>query len=220
MIRLKHFFRLALQQHGEEKLGPGKTFIFKSRQKHSAYKECDECQTKRLRVRRAIQEGQPPSTVKQLQREYADHIQWMLGQRDCLERILMMATNERCVVEQSDKCGDYCLHLPGSGGREASSNTALYKYKVSLQANVFGSKLYHLSLLLPNLSTGANFGATSFLTGLCRMIDLGNIKELKRHLLRGFDGDSANVCKVGLGLNCVLVKMRAFDMVQQPCSLS
>ena len=47
--------RSALQQLAIEKLGlQAKPFKFKSRKKHSAYKECTECQTKRLAIRAAI----------------------------------------------------------------------------------------------------------------------------------------------------------------------
>ena len=48
------------------------------------------------------------------------------------------------------------------------------------------------------------------------MIDLGHIRDLKRQLYRGFDGDSANVSEAGLAINCILVKQtRSFDIVQQ-----
>lgn len=80
---------------------------------------------------------------------------------------------------------------------------------------VLTGKLFHLSFLLPNLRTGANFGITSYLTGICRLIDLNLLEASKRQLMRGFDGDSANVCKYGLGLNCVLVKERCCDLIQQ-----
>ena len=50
-----HGKRNALKFLAEEKLGKGATpFKFKSRAKHSAYKECHDCQTKRLAVARAI----------------------------------------------------------------------------------------------------------------------------------------------------------------------
>ena len=205
----------ALQQLGDKHL-EGKRFVFKSRAKHSAYKECTECQRLRLAIQDAIARHQPPARVRELDQERAAHLQWMIRQRQELERLVQMATNERMLVENSDKCGDSCLHCPTPGGRVCSANTSLWQYKISLQANVFAGKLFHLSLLLPNLSDGANFGITSFLTGLCDLVARGDVGDLKRQLFRGFDGDSANVCKVGLGMNCVLVKLtRSFDLVQQ-----
>lgn len=134
--RISTACRNALRQHGEEKLGPGMSFKFKSRVKHSAYKECNECQEKRLRIRDAIKDGLPPSLIREYQRDYASHLQWMLKQRDCLERLLGMGTNEKMIVEQSDKCGDQCLYIPGNSGRAASSNTSRFQYKIALQARM------------------------------------------------------------------------------------
>ena len=52
-----------------------------------------------------------------------------------------MAHNEQMLVENSDKCGDECLYLPTrEKGRVMSHNASLYKYRFSLQANVFGAR--------------------------------------------------------------------------------
>ena len=118
----------------------------------------------------------------------------MLRQRRVIERLTQMALNEFILVENSDKCGDECLHLPTGGGRITSGNASLYKYRLSLQANVFSAKLFHLTLLLPGLSTGANFGITCFITGVCQMVRTGTLLGTETSIYRGFDGDSANVC--------------------------
>ena len=148
---------------------------------------------------------------------YRDHLQWMLSQRRELEKILQLAGHEKHVVDQSDKCGDHCLVLPNCGPRVSSANVGLFKYRISLQANVYAGKLYHLSLLLPNLTTGANFGITSALTGLARMIQLGEVTPTTRTYWRGFDGGSENDNKWGLAFNSTLVgpTVRRFDVVQQ-----
>ena len=60
MSTFYHGKRAALRQLAEEKLGKGSApFKFKSRAKHSMYKECHECQTKRLAVQRAIKYVRP-----------------------------------------------------------------------------------------------------------------------------------------------------------------
>ena len=56
------------------------------------------------------------------------------------------------------------------------------------------------------------------MTGLARLIETGDIAGLRRRIFRAFDGDSANVNKVGLGLNATLVKRRCFDEVGQKYS--
>ena len=53
-------------------------------------------------------------------------------------------------------------------------------------------------LLLPNLTTGADFGVTSFLSGLTRLFQLGRVTNQTRRLLRGMDGGSENVNFVSL----------------------
>jgi hypothetical protein len=80
-----------------------------------------------------------------------------------------------------------------------------FTYRLSLQANVYAGKLYHLMLLLPNLTTGADFGVTSFISGLVRMIQLGEVTSSKRRLLRGMDGGPENRNFVSLGMNSTLV---------------
>lgn len=132
-----HGRALALKQLGEERLGKGLSFQLKSRAKHSAYKECHECQKLRLEVKEAIRRRELPSVIKMKEAAYKEHLQWMLRQRARLEVITQTASNERNIVENSDKCGDYCLHIPSAGVRINSRNTSLWKYGVSLQANVF-----------------------------------------------------------------------------------
>ena len=196
----------ALQVLATQKLGPGsQPFKFKSRQKHSAYKECTDCQTLRLAVSEAIKRRAPSNEIYALKEDYASHLQWMLKQRASMDQMTQLAGHEGYIVENSDKCGDDCLYLPNSN-RASSSNMSKYKYRLALQANVYAGKLFHLTLLLPNLVTGADFGVTSFLSGLARMFQLGEVTPQKRRLMRGMDGGSENVNFVGLGMNSTIVK--------------
>ena len=75
---------LALSQLGEDKLGAGHRFVLKSRQKHSAYKECYDCQTKRLAIAKAIADCLPLAEIQRAQKDFADHIQWFMKQRHVL----------------------------------------------------------------------------------------------------------------------------------------
>ena len=88
---------------------------FKSRAKHSAYKECTECQKRRLAVAAAIKRRAPANEIQALKDEYASHLQWMMKQRRRLEQITHMANHEGMIVECSDKCGDDCLYVPADG---------------------------------------------------------------------------------------------------------
>ena len=154
--------------------------------------------------------------IRQLKREYALHIQWMMSQRNLMERIIQMALsgNKETLVENSDKCGDSCIYIPADY-RVNADNVGNFKYRLSLQANVYAGKLYHLSLLLPNLTTGANFGIQSMLNGLVSVIRLGEVTPAMRTFLRGIDGGSENDNLFTLAVNSMLVKVGRFDVVQQ-----
>jgi hypothetical protein len=133
-----------------------------------------------------------------------------------MERIVQMADNKSVLVENSDKCGDSSIFIPADL-RINGANTGRYKYRLALQANVYAGKLYHLSLLLPNLTTGANFGIQSMVNGLVRMIQLGEVTPETRKFMRGIDGGSENENISTLALNSILVgkPVRRFDVVQQ-----
>lgn len=178
-------------------------------------KECHECQQRRLAIKRAISSSTAtPETILTLKKEYLAHLQWMLRQRAVLESIIQKSNHENYLVENADKCGDTCLYLPSSN-RVSSDNVNRYRYRVSLQANVYAGKLFHLSILLPNLKTGENFGITSFLCGLVSMIQMKEVTSRTRYFMRGVDGGSENVNHASLGLNAFLVNQRRFDVVQQ-----
>ena len=208
--------QLALQQLADEKVGPGSApFKFESRRKHSMYKECKDCQDLRLDYERAIKERAPKWVIDEKKDKQLQHLQKMYLQRAKMDQLIQLCHHEGFCVENSDKCGDGCLHQPHMH-RISSSNAGLYQFKVALQANVFSAKLMHLLILLPNLKTGEDFGITSALCGLCRMIDLGQLQAARRTWLRGMDGGSENVNLASLGMNCTLVgKSRTFDSITQ-----
>ena len=203
---------LARQQIGED----APPFKFKARANHSAYKECARCQTCRLSVQEGVQMKLSHNEIQRRKKAFRDHLQIMYGQRAALERLIQLNVSYKYLVENADKCGDQCLYLPASQ-RVSSENVSLYQYRIALQANVYAGKLFHLSLLLPNLTTGANFGITTELCGLVRMIQLGEVTEATRSFMRGVDGGSENINHASLGMNCMLVgpKTRRFDELQQ-----
>ena len=163
----------------------------------------------------AIRLRMSPTEIHSRKLAYAKHIQWMMSQRRVLERLIQMADNKHMLVENSDKCGDSSLYLPAEA-RPHAANTSLYRYRVALQANVYAGQLFHLSLLLPNLTTGANFGIQSLLNGLVRMIQLGEVTPLTRNFFRGCDGGSENENLASLAINSTLIQTaRRFDQVQQ-----
>ena len=185
--------KAALVRLAQDYLGADSApFKFVSRAKHSAYKECHLCQTGRLAIDEAIRLRFGPDVIAQRKANLASHLQWMYRQRETMERLIQMAGHEGCLAENSDKCGDHCLYLPASA-RASSANVSKFKYRLSLQANVYAGKLFNLMFLLPNLKTGADFGITSFLSSLSRMFNHGEVTNQTRRLFRGMDGGSENV---------------------------
>lgn len=178
-------------------------------------KECSVCQFNRLKIKEALENSlTTPEDIITLKQKQSEHLKWMMDQRAALERITQKSMHERFLVENSDKCGDHCLYLPSSA-RVSSENAGKYRYRISLQANVYAGKLFHLSILLPNLVTGENFGITSFLCGLVSMIQLQEVTTKTRFFMRGVDGGSENMNHASLGMNAFLVHSRRFDVVQQ-----
>eukprot|EP00965_Chrysotila_dentata_P063974 2119546-Pleurochrysis_carterae.AAC.1 len=88
---------------------------------------------------------------------------------------------------QSDKCGDDSLYTPGGGGRLSGENQSKYTYRISLQASHIFGKLWELSIILPMVITGADFGCTSLLNTLGRMMTNNELSPAKRRLVRGSD---------------------------------
>eukprot|EP00965_Chrysotila_dentata_P236605 6201415-Pleurochrysis_carterae.AAC.1 len=69
----------------------------------------------------------------------------------------------------------------------SGNNHSRYTYRISLQASHIFGKLWELSLILPMLKTGANFGATTFLTSLVRLMRNDQLPHEKRRLVRASD---------------------------------
>ena len=210
--RKNALLELAKEKVGEDS-GP---FKFLSRANHSAYKECGRCQILRLELAEAIANKATFEVVSAKKAALVAHLQSMYKQRATLDRLIETSAYVGYLMENSDKCGDECMDLPASQ-RIMDVNASLYQYRIALQANVYAGKLFHLSLVLPNLVTGANFGLTTELCGLVRMIQLGEVTQETRSFLRGVDGGSENVNHASLGMNCTLVgpKTRRFDHVRQ-----
>jgi hypothetical protein len=179
----------------------------------SAYKECSVCQENRLKKAEAIAAGDTYENITFWTKKQQQHVKWFKDQRYALEAFRQEgARGGNLVFEQADKCGDSCLYLPG-GGRVSSANTSKWSYHVALQTNIYPGKLINAFLLLPNLTTGANFGATSFLFSLCNMIKYGLITKETKTIMRGSDGGSENVAFTIHGVHMAVVRMTKKELI-------
>ena len=205
---------IGLQRFADKTYGlGGARFKLFSRAKHSAYKECTECQANRIGKADAIRNGEPFEIIDGWTAKQAAHVRWFKDQRYAMEAFRQAGGRGNWLVfEQADKCGDSSLYLPGSG-RISSKNAGKYTYHVALQANIFPGKLINGYLLLPSLRTGANFGATSFLFSLCNAIKAGSITRNTTMLLRGSDGGSENVGFTMHGVHINLVRVTKKELI-------
>eukprot|EP00965_Chrysotila_dentata_P005979 196139-Pleurochrysis_carterae.AAC.1 len=95
-----------------------------------------------------------------------------------------------------------------------------------MQASHIFGKMWELSLILPMLKTGANFGATTFLTSIVRLMRNNLLPSEKRRLVRASDvrlpqliqhfprtGGSENVSLVMHALHATLVHRGVVDEI-------
>ena len=106
--------------------------------------------------------------------------------------------------EQSDKCGDGCLGLPG-GGRISSVNASKFTFNLAVQANLFGPAI-NLFFIFPHLKTGTNFGATSFTLTLFNMVQAGLLTKETTDIFRGSDGGAELVSLTNHGVHIMVAR--------------
>eukprot|EP00965_Chrysotila_dentata_P038931 1293878-Pleurochrysis_carterae.AAC.1 len=82
-----------------------------------------------------------------------------------------------------------------------------------MQASHIFGEMWELSLILPMLKTGANFGATTFLTSIVRLMRNNLLPAEKRRLVRASDGGSENVSFVMHALHATLVHRGVVDKI-------
>eukprot|EP00965_Chrysotila_dentata_P232992 6199312-Pleurochrysis_carterae.AAC.1 len=129
-----------------------------------------------------MREGATSEQIAAKKLEQKRHTDWFLGQRAELENMRQSGNRNSTVFEQSDKCGDDSLYTPGGGGRPSSDNQSKFTYRLSLQASHIFGKLWELAVILPMVITGADFGCTSLLSTIVRLIKNGELPSEKRRL--------------------------------------
>jgi len=188
-------------------------FVLVSRAKHSAYKQCVDCQDNERGKIDAIAANETFAMINSWTVKQQVHVAWILGQRFALEAWRQQSLRDLVVMfEQSDKCGDSCLFCPG-GGRVSGNNSGKYQLHIALQAHLFPGKCLYLNLLLPSLRTGANFGATSFLHGLYGQVSRGHLTPRTETIFRGSDGGSELVAFTCHGVHATVAKRLRKDLL-------
>jgi len=90
--------------------------------------------------------------------------------------------------------------------RDRKNCAGNYKYRQCLQGDFYPGRGNYYLIVPPMLSTGANFGLTSFLITLYDLIKKGKVGGSMRKLIRQTDGGPDNVSWVTYAIFAVLVK--------------
>lgn len=113
-----------------------------------------------------------------------------------------------------DKLGSHKQHLPMPENERPRKDVATnYTYRQSLMGTFYPGKGNYYFVVPPMLKTGGgNFGCTSFIVSLCRLIQTGRLRGIRR-LVRQTDSGSDNVSWITFALCGILVKEGVFDQV-------
>jgi len=201
----------ALQDLADTTYGPsGLPFQLVVRRKNITFKECDTCARLKLMHKEALR-GREVAEIEKAQRCMRAHSSWWMAQRVKLDQYRLAGRGADTIFEQADGCGEDCLNIP-SFPRACSSNASgKWKLKQKLHATLYAGKQFTLLFTPPTVASGANFGVMAVLNGLANVFDSGLIPATKRTFVRGTDGGSENRCKVGHGMNAMLVQVGVVD---------
>ena len=181
-LRIDALAQLSIEYFGEKEDGPGVpnvTLELKQRANHSNFSSCNECDAANA-AWKALREDRHMHTVSELKRLRASIFQHQLlmkRERRALAQLFQEARGTTHIHAQyDDKCGSIFCQLPSpEGGRESGQMASRYKYRTSLQGNLFVGALHRISVVPPNLQTGANFGCSAHLGGLYEMSSRGKL---------------------------------------------
>jgi len=201
----------ALQDLADTTYGPGGLpFQLVVRRKNSTFKKCDTCARLKL-MHKEVLRGREVAEIEKAQQCMRAHSTWWTAQRVKLDQYRLAGGREDTIFEQADGCGEDCLNIPAFPRACSSNASGKWKLKQKLHATLYAGKQFTLLFTSPTVASGANFGVMAVLNGLANMFDSGLIPATKRTFMRGTDGGSENRCKVGHGMNAMLVQVSVVD---------
>jgi hypothetical protein len=190
---------LSVEFYGEQPEQPGVPLVdlkLKQRANHSNFGSCAKCtrdKGKWTLVRRN-RHAYGADELRQLRIDIFKHAHECRLERRLAAQMFQDACGRSGVNAQyDDKCGSSYAHIPSPpGGREDGDTATRYKYRTGLQGNLFVGELLRISIVPPNLRTGANFGCSAYLSGLLELKRMGLLApEQIRQTDSGPDNDAA-----------------------------
>lgn len=161
-----------------------------------------------------MKEHTPVSIKLEIRAGHLKHIEACHSERRLIGSLRSETLRTQDAVFQvDDKLGSFWQFLPMPPnmrqGKDVSSN---YQYRQCLQGNFFPGRGNFYMVVQPMLSTGNNFGCTSFILGLYKLIEGGKFDHVRR-LVRQTDGGSDNVGWVTFAVHSMLITEGTLDLL-------
>mmetsp|Transcript_1632 Transcript_1632/g.5328 ORF Transcript_1632/g.5328 Transcript_1632/m.5328 type:complete len:210 (-) Transcript_1632:97-726(-) len=166
---------------------------------HSNFAECTSCGKIRSALANALAEKAPKSRLLEIRGLQLQHVQGMHAERETVRALRAEATDfsSTIVFLVDDKLGSQSQYLPMPENERPRKDVAKnYRYRQSLMGTFYPGRGNFYFSVPPMLKTGGNFGCTSFVVSLCRLIQNGRMNGVRR-LVRQTDSGSDRQCQLG-----------------------
>lgn len=188
---------LSIEYFGADEHGaPLATLSLVERASHSNFSGCDKCtddKRKWVAIRRAAPGTYTQADARKIKEELHAHINDVKAQRRIAQQLAQECAQHRDrQFQYDDGCGSSFLYSPSEGSRETAADASRFQYRFAMMCNLFPGHLLRLSLVLPCVVKGGNFGCSAYFSTL---VELKRRKELASHHVRmtdsGPDNDTA-----------------------------
>jgi hypothetical protein len=204
---------LSIQYFGEHPPGtPSVMLQLKHRANHSNFGACTKCseaKTAWKELRKARHLYTHAQLMEMRPRIFKHALDMRRERRLGVQLFLDALGRSNTNAEYDDKCGSEYAHTPSPpGGREDGDVATRFKYRTALHGNLFEGELHRISIVPPNLRTGANFGCTAYLGGLYEM---SKQKLLGENQIRQTDSGPDNEAVITHAFHWLLVHVGAIN---------
>jgi len=196
-LRREALVLLSIEWFGQDEHGnPLAMLSLVERASHSNFPACDVCNTNKKRwvdFRAAAPGTYTQADARAFKEELHTHINDVKAQRRIAQQLAQECAQQADrQFEYDDGCGSMFMYAPSQGKRESAADASRYQYRFAMMCNLFPGHLLRLSLILPCVVKGGNFGCTAYFSTL---LELKREKELASHHVRltdsGPDNDTA-----------------------------
>tara|TARA_B110001452_G_scaffold101705_1_gene84383 strand:+ start:387 stop:3554 length:3168 start_codon:yes stop_codon:yes gene_type:complete len=214
-LRKSALAQLSIEWFGADDHGqPLVRVTLTQRAAHSNFAKCAQCERDAklwlgFRTGKRHDDDGKPIDARALKESLSTHIRDVKAQRTvCMRLAQECASQPSKIFGYDDACGSEFMYLP-SMERDDAAVASRYKYRLAMQGNLYPGHLLRLSLILPSIVKGGNFGCSAYFSSVVRLAELN---ELGKELFRQTDSGSDNDCSVTHAFHWALVH---FGVVQK-----